>query len=322
MKLGMVGLGKMGLNMAQRLAKNNHEVICFDALPQAQQKASALKLNVADSLEKLCLMQNGKKVIWLMVPSGDIVDEISEKLIPHLKPHDIVIDGGNSHFIDSVRRYKNFKQKGISFVDVGVSGGVFGLDRGYCLMAGGDKESFDFLKPIFSSLSPNKNAVSPTQSRTKDFSDAQEGFLYCGKSGSGHYVKMIHNAIEYGMMQAFAEGFELLKNANNENLEKDLAYDFDLREIGEVWRRGSVVSSWLLDLLADSLYKDPQYNEFSGHVPDSGEARWALMEAIKQSTPTPVLSDSLFARFRSRQKESFGGKVLSALRKEFGGHKE
>jgi 6-phosphogluconate dehydrogenase len=257
-----------------------------------------------------------------MVPHGDPVDQVVAELSAIFGKDDVIIDGGNSHFLESIKRHEKLKEKGIYFLDIGVSGGVFGLERGYCLMAGGDQKAFHHVEPILKSLAPGEEAAHKTASRTSNASTAHLGYYYCGKSGSGHYVKMIHNAIEYGMMQSYAEGLELLKNADAKHLSESQQFDFDLREVTELWRRGSVVGSWLLDLLANALHKDPNLEAFSGQVSDSGEGRWALMEAIKQNTPAPNLANSLFTRFRSRQQNPFAEKSLSALRKEFGGHSE
>ncbi len=307
MRLGMIGLGKMGLNMSRRLIKDGHEIFAYDALLSAREAAASYGIKTFESIASMTEGLGPKKIVWIMLPDT-IVEQVCNELKLLLKKEDIVIDGGNCHFEESIKKFNSFATLGIEFMDVGVSGGVFGLDRGYCLMIGGNKHTFDYLKPIFKSLSPLGN---PT-----------EGFLYCGKSGAGHYVKMIHNAIEYGLMQSYAEGFEMLVNANKEHLAREQRYDFDIKEIAQVWRYGSVVSSWLLDLISSALHKDEKLASFSGNVADSGEGRWALIEAIKQNTPAGNLANSLFARFRSRQDSSVANKILSALRAEFGGHKE
>ncbi len=322
MQIAMIGLGRMGQNMAKRLLSDNHEIIAYD--PSATARAEIEK-HGAKSVSKLADIAQelkGPRIAWIMVPHGAPVDQVIGELAQVLEKGDCIIDGGNSHFLDSIKRSKMLKEKGIDFLDIGVSGGVFGLSRGYCLMAGGDEIAFNLIEPILKSLAPGEKAAEKTPSRTSNPSSAHEGYFYCGKSGAGHYVKMIHNAIEYGMMQAYAEGLDLLHHAQNEDLPEDQRYDFDLREITELWRRGSVVGSWLLDLMANALHKDPKLSDFSGQVSDSGEGRWALMEAIKQGTSAPTLANALFTRFRSRKENPFSEKSLSALRKEFGGHSE
>ncbi len=313
MQLAIIGLGRMGKNMAQRLIKDGHKIIGYDQSAPACAELISYGAQTVSSLAQLKQLLKPPRIAWIMVPHGKAVDGVISELSQAFSVGDIIIDGANSHFIDSVSRHQDLEKIGITFIDIGVSGGVFGLERGYCLMAGGDQKAVDYIEPILASLSPGEGASPPTANRHKHDSCAHRGFYYCGKSGSGHYVKMVHNAIEYGLMQSYAEGFELLKNAD---------YDFDLKEISELWRRGSVVGSWLLDLLAHALHKDPSLSSFTGHVPDSGEGRWALMEAIKQNTPTPNLANALFTRFRSRQESSLAEKSLSALRAEFGGHAE
>lgn len=319
MQIALIGLGRMGQNMAKRLLKDGHELWVCDPSAIAQETVAKLGANVTN-ISELGRVLKPPRVAWMMVPH-----EVVKILVPELKSQfsagDIVVDGGNSHFLDSIARAEEFRAAGIDFLDVGVSGGIFGLERGYCLMVGGEAKAFDALTPIFSSLAPKKDSVTPTKARHHN-SPAEEGFFHCGKSGAGHYVKMIHNAIEYGMMQSMAEGLDLLKNASHPGIAEAQRYDFDLKEICELWRRGSVVSSWLLDLMAEALHKDEKLDSFSGNVPDSGEGRWALLEALKQGTPAPALADSLFTRFRSRQSQSFAEKSLSALRREFGGHSE
>ncbi len=322
MELGLIGLGRMGLNMAKRLSDDKHRLAVYDSAPDALQKVAGMPVQFAASIAELKNKLTPPRAAWIMVPHGDPTDAVINELAKQFEPGDIVIDGGNSHFLTSIARMELLKKHGINFLDVGVSGGVFGLERGYCLMIGGEKSVADALTPIFRSLAPGENTAPPTKSRTTNFSTAQEGYYYCGPSGAGHYVKMIHNAIEYGLMQAYAEGLELLGNANGTELPEKQRYDFDLREICELWRRGSVVSSWLLDLMSDALYQSPTLTEFSGMVPDSGEGRWALIEAIKQATPVPNIASALFTRFRSRQTAPLAERSLSALRKEFGGHSE
>ncbi|MCA9507983.1 MAG: decarboxylating 6-phosphogluconate dehydrogenase [Myxococcales bacterium] len=322
MQIAIVGLGRMGQNMAKRLLDAGHLVVGYDRSPQVRADMNESNMVVVNSLQEIHGVLKPPRVVWVMVTHGDPTHQVIQQLKQVLEFGDIVVDGGNSHFVDSIKHNKDLSHSGINFLDVGVSGGVFGLKRGYCLMAGGDEKIFWHLEPIFKSLAPGEHAASKTKNRKVNHSSAHQGYYYCGKSGSGHYVKMVHNAIEYGMMQSFAEGFELLKNADVKHLPEEQQFYFDLREISELWRRGSVVGSWLLDLLSHALHQDPHLDSFFGHVPDSGEGRWALMEAIKQNTPSPNLANSLFTRFRSRQEQSFSEKTLSALRKEFGGHSE
>lgn len=322
MQIAMIGLGRMGQNMAKRLLNDNHEIVAFDQSSSACAEMAQQGATVTATIAELAQHLKAPRVAWIMVPHGDPVDQVIAELAQVFSQGDCIIDGGNSHFIDSIKRSQALSEKGIDFLDIGVSGGVFGLARGYCLMAGGNKKAFDLIEPVLKSLAPGEKAAEKTVSRQQNHSSAHEGYFYCGKSGAGHYVKMIHNAIEYGMMQAYAEGFELLHNANMAELPKNQQYDFDLREISELWRRGSVVGSWLLDLMANALHKDEDLSSFSGQVSDSGEGRWALMEAIKQGTSAPSLANALFTRFRSRKINPFSEKSLSALRKEFGGHSE
>ncbi len=321
MQIAMIGLGRMGQNMAKRLIEGGHQIVGYDSSDEARNEMAKAGASIANSLAEISTMLSAPRVAWIMVPQGEALDSVVAELSKHFSSGDIIIDGGNSYFLASIAHHKKLKEQGISFVDIGVSGGIFGLERGFCLMVGGDHHIAQYLEPIFITLSPGEKSAPKTLDRVSN-SHADQGFLYCGKSGSGHYVKMIHNAIEYGIMQSYAEGFELLHNAKLEELPEDQRYDFDVKDIAEVWRRGSVISSWLLDLLANALNKDAELNSFLGIVPDSGEGRWALIEAIKQGSPTPNLADSLFTRFRSRQNKPFSERVLSALRKEFGGHKE
>jgi len=321
MHIGIIGLGRMGLNMAKRLIKDGHKVSAYNRSKEGRAEVDALGAQTPDSIEELVGLLKSPRVIWMMVPHG-VVSSVVSRLSGLLEAGDIIIDGGNSHFTDSIERAENLKKQDIYFLDIGVSGGVWGLERGYCMMAGGEKRAFDYIEPILISLAPGKLAAPETHNRTQEYSSAASGYYHCGPSGSGHFVKMIHNAIEYGIMQSYAEGLELLKNANVEHLPQNQRYDLDIREITELWRRGSVVGSWLLDLMSLALHHDKDLSGFSGVVPDSGEGRWALMEAIKQNTPAPNLANSLFTRFRSRQGNSFAERALSALRKEFGGHSE
>jgi 6-phosphogluconate dehydrogenase len=329
MKLAMIGLGKMGANMTKRLMLGGHECVVYD---QSTEKRNALKSEGAaaiDSLEQVKSLPS-PRIVWVMLPSGEPTEETIGKLAELLSPGDIIIDGGNTHYKDDVRRAKELKARKISYVDVGVSGGVWGLEKGYCLMYGGDKSAAVHLDPILKTLAPGEKTVSISSDRNTDPSSsgasakdlrstADAGYLYCGPAGSGHFVKMVHNGIEYGMMQAFAEGFELLHHFPALSEEK---HSLDLKEISEVWRRGSVVASWLLDLIALSLNRDTELSKFSGFVEDSGEGRWTLEAAIDSGVPVPVIANSLFVRFRSRQNNSFAERLLSAMRNEFGGHVE
>jgi 6-phosphogluconate dehydrogenase len=293
MELGMVGLGRMGANMTERLLQGGHRVITYDRSPEAIQRCVDRGALGAHSLADFVKQLTPPRVIWLMVPSGDPVDTTIEQLLPNLFNDDVIIDGGNSYYKDSIRRAEKLKQQNIRFVDVGTSGGIWGLQEGYCMMIGGDKATVDNLRPIFKTLAP------------------ENGFAHVGPSGAGHFVKMVHNGIEYGMLQAYAEGFEMLKASQ---------FDFDLAKISHLWNQGSVVRSWLLKLAENAFQKDPQLSTIKGYVEDSGEGRWAVLEAVEREIPAAVLTLSLFARFGSRQEDSFSAKVIAALRNEFGGH--
>ncbi|HQR42815.1 MAG TPA: decarboxylating 6-phosphogluconate dehydrogenase [Gemmatales bacterium] len=316
MQLGMIGLGRMGGNMVRRLLRAGHTCVVYDAQPEAiQQLASEGALpssSIADLVQKL----SSPKAVWVMLPAGEITENCINQLKGLLSKGDIIIDGGNTNFNDDRRRGKDLATVGIHYVDVGTSGGVWGLERGYCLMIGGVNEAFQHLEPIFRSLAPGAMGLSPSAGRTSS-STAEQGYLHCGPVGAGHFVKMVHNGIEYGLMQAYAEGFDLMKSmANNDQ------YHLNLGDVAEVWRRGSVVSSWLLDLIAKALAEKPSLDGFTGQVGDSGEGRWTIETAITQGVPVPTLADALFTRFRSRQDNTFGEKLLSAMRYQFGGHVE
>jgi 6-phosphogluconate dehydrogenase len=293
MELGIIGLGRMGANMSERLVRGGHRVVTYDRSPEAIQRSVDKGALGAHSLADFVKQLTPARVIWLMVPSGDPVDMTIEQLLPNLSQDEIIIDGGNSYYKDSIRRAEKLKQLGIHFVDVGTSGGIWGLQEGYCLMIGGEKERVDQLEPIFKTLAP------------------ENGFAYVGGSGAGHFVKMVHNGVEYGMLQAYGEGFEMLKASQ---------FDFDLAKISHLWNQGSVVRSWLLELAENAFQKDPQLSSIKGYVEDSGEGRWAVREAVEREIPASVLTLSLFARFASRQDDSFSAKVIAALRNEFGGH--
>jgi 6-phosphogluconate dehydrogenase len=322
MQIGMVGLGKMGANMARRLMKGGHECVVFDLDPARVAEMEAEGAKGATDLPTFMNLLSRPRVAWMMVPAGDATESTVCKLAEYMNEGDTIIDGGNSHYKDDVRRAKSLLTRGIHYADVGTSGGVWGLERGYCLMIGGEREMFDRLEPIFQTLSPGMGEIPKTPARPENQGTADKGYLYCGHVGAGHFVKMIHNGIEYGLMQAYGEGFDILKNANSKELDPELRYDFDVAEIAEVWRRGSVVSSWLLDLAAFALVENPTLSNYTGFVHDSGEGRWTIQAAIEEAVPCDVLSSSLYARFRSRQEHTFSEKMLSAMRNKFGGHVE
>ena len=322
MQMGMVGLGKMGGNMSRRLARGGHEIVAFDldAAKVAELEKEGMK--GATELVRFVEQLTKPRVAWLMVPAGDATEGMVNKLAALFEPGDILIDGGNSNFKDDVRRAVALREKGIHYVDVGTSGGVWGLDRGSCLMVGAETETFQHLEPIFRTLSPGTGVVAPTVGRPLEGKTAHLGYLHCGPNGAGHFVKMIHNGIEYGLMQAYGEGFDIMKNANSKELAEGHRYNLELGEIAELWRRGSVVSSWLLDLSAISLAEEPDLASYSGFVQDSGEGRWTIQAALEEAVPADVLTAALYTRFRSRQEHTFAEKMLSAMRKQFGGHVE
>jgi 6-phosphogluconate dehydrogenase len=334
MQLGMVGLGRMGANMVRRLIRKGHKCVVFDRSAQAVNELVKDHASGADSLADLAKKLQKPRAIWLMVPAAAVDSTISD-LLPHLEPGDILIDGGNSYYVDDIERAKGLAPSKIHYVDVGTSGGVWGLERGYCMMIGGEKEVVGHLDPIFSSLSPGAGDLPRTSGREKGDGTAEEGYLHCGPNGAGHFVKMVHNGIEYGIMAAYAEGLSVLRSANvgkrPEKIDAETTpirnreyyqYDLDLKNVAEVWRRGSVIASWLLDLTAAALIKDPGLAKFSGRVSDSGEGRWTIKAAIDEAVPTPVLSASLYERFSSRGEADYADKLLSAMRLEFGGHLE
>jgi 6-phosphogluconate dehydrogenase len=334
MQLGMIGLGRMGANMVRRLVKDGHDCVVFDASAQASEALEHDTAAVAASLEDFVDRLASPRAIWLMIPAAS-VDETIAELLPGLAPGDILVDGGNSHYVEDLRRAKELSAKGIHYLDVGTSGGVWGLERGYCLMIGGEAAAVKRLDPIFATLSPGTGAIAQTPGRERKGATAERGYLHCGPSGAGHFVKMVHNGIEYGLMAAYAEGLGILRAANAGTKPRDAdaettplsdpdhyRYDFDLADITELWRRGSVVSSWLLDLTARALVSDPALSRFEGRVSDSGEGRWAIQAAIDEAVPAPVLTAALFERFSSRGEADFQNKVLSAMRHAFGGHSE
>ncbi len=324
MQIGIVGLGRMGGNMARRLMKGGHEVVGFATDPAAVKALAADGGSGTTNLDEFVQKLKAPRVAWVMVPAGAITEQVVNDLAKRMQGGDTIIDGGNSMYKDDVRRAKALKEsKKINYVDVGTSGGVWGLERGYCLMIGGDKDVVQRLDPIFKTLAPGKGDVGRTPGREKVTGGTAElGYLHCGPVGAGHFVKMVHNGIEYGLMQAYAEGFDIFKNANSKDLDPDLRYDLNCGEIAEVWRRGSVVSSWLLDLTAQAFLENPSLSNYTGFVQDSGEGRWTLIAAIEEGVPADVLSASLYVRFRSRQEHTFAEKVLSAMRQKFGGHIE
>ncbi|MFN2374946.1 MAG: phosphogluconate dehydrogenase (NAD(+)-dependent, decarboxylating) [Candidatus Binatia bacterium] len=322
MKIAMVGLGKMGANMSRRLMRGGHEVVACDHYPEAVAALAAEGALPSTSLEDAVAQLSAPRVVWVMVPAGAATESVFTALASLLSPGDIAIDGGNSHFKDDIRRAAALEAKGIGYVDVGTSGGVWGLERGYCLMIGAEKSAFAAVEPLLRTLAPGRSGVEPSPGRENKAGTAEEGYLHCGGVGAGHYVKMIHNGIEYGLMQAYAEGFDILKGAATAPPAAGYRFDLDLADVAEVWRRGSVVTSWLLDLTASALAASPRLEEYSGVVEDSGEGRWAVEAAVEQAVPADVLAASLFARFRSRQVHTFAEKVLSAMRKGFGGHVE
>ncbi len=322
MQLGMIGLGRMGANMVRRLLKNQHQCVVFDHNAEnvaALEKEGAVGASsLADMVGKL----SAPRAIWVMVPAGQPTEDSVVELSKLLSSGDSIIDGGNSFYKDDVRRAEALKPSGITYLDCGTSGGIWGVERGYCLMYGGDPDAAKRLEPIFATLAPGIGDIPVTPGRDPDKGTAQKGYLYCGGPGSGHFVKMVHNGIEYGVMQAYAEGFDIMRGANNAELKAGLSYDLDLPEIAELWRRGSVIASWLLDLTASALIQSPKLKEYSGFVEDSGEGRWTIQAALEEGVPAEVLTTALYTRFRSRQEHTFAEKMLSAMRKGFGGHVE
>ena len=322
MEIGIVGLGRMGGNIARRLMRAGHRCVVNDHNPKAVADIAAAGATGAGDNAALIAALTPPRAIWLMLPAGAITEKVVGELGQVLSPGDILIDGGNTFYKDDVRRVKALAARGIRYVDVGTSGGVWGLDRGYCLMIGGDDATVRHLDPIFAALAPGIGTIERTPDRERRDPRVELGYVHCGPVGSGHFVKMIHNGIEYGLMQAFAEGFDILKNRASETLPPDERYAFDLADIAEVWRRGSVVSSWLLDLCAIALAHDGELKDFTGAVADSGEGRWTIEAAIEEAVSADVLAASLFARFRSRRDHTFAEKLLSAMRSQFGGHVE
>lgn len=324
MKIGLIGLGRMGGNIARRLMKAGHEVVAWDRDAAAVEKLTADGVQGASGIADMATKLDSPAIWWVMLPAGGPTEDTIQQICADAKAGDIVIDGGNSFYKDDIRRAKELREKSIEYVDVGTSGGVWGLDRGYCMMIGGSEETVRYLDPIFDTLAPGTGDIVRTPGRVAEKADprAEKGYIHAGPAGAGHFVKMIHNGIEYGLMQAYAEGFDILKSKNSDKLPEDERFDLNLTDIAEVWRRGSVISSWLLDLTASALAKDEMLEQFSGHVADSGEGQWTIDAAMEEKVPANVLTASLFARYRSRVEHTFGDQVLSAMRFGFGGHTE
>jgi 6-phosphogluconate dehydrogenase len=334
MQLGMVGLGRMGANMVRRLLKNGHTCVVFDMSPKAVKELVQERAVGAASLQEFAKQLEKPRAVWLMVPAA-VVDKTIAGILPHLESGDILIDGGNSYYVDDIRRAKELAPKGIHYVDVGTSGGVWGLERGYCMMIGGENDIVKHLDPILATLAPGIGDIPRTPGREKASGTSEQGYLHCGPNGAGHFVKMVHNGIEYGIMAAYAEGLGILRSANVGKQEhavdaettplrdpEHYQYDLDLPDVAEVWRRGSVIASWLLDLTASALLQDPGLSQFAGRVSDSGEGRWTIKAAIDEAVPSPVLTTALYERFSSRGEADFANKLLSAMRFQFGGHYE
>jgi 6-phosphogluconate dehydrogenase len=335
MELAIVGLGRMGANMARRLMRDGHRIVAYDVNPDAVSTLASEGADGASSLDELASKLSAPRAVWVMVPSGEITERTIGDVAAVLEPGDAIVDGGNSYYRDDIRRAEKLREQQIDFVDCGTSGGVFGLDRGYCLMIGGPDGAVERLDPIFAGLAPGVDSAERTPGRSGDPSPAENGYLHCGPNGAGHFVKMVHNGIEYGMMAAYAEGLNILKHADAGKAQREqdaetapleqpqyYRYDLDLPEVAEVWRRGSVIGSWLLDLTAAAMQESPDLSDFAGRVSDSGEGRWTSIAAIDEGVPAPVLTAALYERFYSRGLGDFGDKVLSAMRKQFGGHDE
>jgi 6-phosphogluconate dehydrogenase len=322
MRIGMVGLGRMGANIVRRLLKHEHECVVFDRDPAPGLMLEAQGAVLASDLGEVVQKLAPPRAVWVMLPAGDATEAAIGEIGTLLSAGDTVIDGGNSFWKDDLRRAAALRERGINLLDVGTSGGVAGLERGYCLMIGGPKESFERLDSIFSALAPGLGDIPRTSNRQNRDPRTEQGYLHVGPNGAGHFVKMVHNGIEYGMMQAIAEGLDILRHADSERIAAEQRLSIDVAEVAEVWRRGSVITSWLLDLTAAALAKDPDLKTFSGHVEDSGEGRWTVLAAVEEAVPAEVLTSALYTRFRSRQEHTFAEKVLSAMRKGFGGHEE
>jgi len=322
MQIGMIGLGRMGANMARRLIRGGHSAVVHDRNPESVAKLVDDGASGVATLDELVVQLDKPRAVWVMVPAGPPTEETVAALGRRLDAGDVVIDGGNSYFKDDVRRAGQLGANGIHYVDAGTSGGIWGIERGYCLMLGGEAATIRRLDPIFKTLAPGRGNLAPSPGRQTRTSTADHGYLHCGPAGAGHFVKMVHNGIEYGLMQAYAEGFDIFRNAASTELPEEYRYELDLADVAEVWRRGSVVGSWLLDLTAVALAEDPQLQAYTGYVQDSGEGRWTIMAALEEAVPADVLSASLYTRFRSRREHTFAEKMLSAMRQQFGGHVE
>jgi 6-phosphogluconate dehydrogenase len=322
MQIGMVGLGRMGANLVRRLLLNGHGAVVYDSNPQPAAELTAAGAVASESLADLVQKLPAPRTVWIMLPAGKITEETVAELSALLSPADTIIDGGNTFWKDDIRRARELATKGIAYLDVGTSGGVWGLERGYCLMIGGDKASVDRLDPVFKALAPGVGGIERTTRDASSDPRPEEGYIHAGPVGAGHFVKMIHNGIEYGMMQAFAEGFDILRNVGTAAMPEEHRLALNVADIAETWRRGSVVTSWLLDLTASAMAADPDLEGYSGHVDDSGEGRWTVQAAVETATPAEVLTSALYTRFRSRKDHTYAEKVLSAMRKGFGGHVE
>jgi 6-phosphogluconate dehydrogenase len=321
-QLGMIGLGRMGANMVRRLMRGGHQCVVFDLNPDNVKQLAKEGAVGAASLDDFVKKLTRPRAAWVMVPAGPPTEKTVMGLAEKMESGDTIIDGGNSYFKDDVARAKAIQPKGLHYVDVGTSGGIWGIERGYCMMIGGPKEAVQRLDPLFKTLAPGRGDIARTPGREKTPGTAEDGYLHCGPSGAGHFVKMVHNGIEYGLMQAYAEGLDIFRNATAKELAAEHRYEFNVADIAEVWRRGSVVGSWLLDLTAMALQENPSLSNYSGFVQDSGEGRWTVMAAVEEGVPADVLTSSLYTRFRSRQEHTFAEKVLSAMRHKFGGHVE
>ena len=322
MQLGMIGLGRMGANIVRRLTKAGHSCVVWDRDPTPGQALAKEGAVAAESLADVVAKLTAPRAIWVMLPAGTPTESTIETLTGLLSPGDTIIDGGNTYWRDDIRRGKSLAEKGLHYIDVGTSGGVWGLERGYCLMIGGDKAEVTRLDPIFAALAPGKGHIDATHGRESRDPRVEQGYMHAGPCGAGHFVKMVHNGIEYGLMQAYAEGFDILRNADSTGVAPEHRFNFDLADIAEVWRRGSVVTSWLLDLTSSALAQEERLDSYSGYIEDSGEGRWTLQAAIEEAVPAEVLSAALYTRFRSRQSHTFAEKIISAMRKGFGGHVE
>ena len=324
MQIGMIGLGRMGANMVRRLARDGHQCVVYDLDPDTVETLAREHAGIegVTSPEALAAKLAPPRSVWMMVPSGSATDQTVDAIGAHLDADDILIDGGNSHFKDDVRRAAALAERGIRYLDAGTSGGVWGMERGYCLMVGGPQAAFRQVEPALRTLAPGPGDITRTPGREGQPDSAERGYFHCGPSGAGHFVKMVHNGIEYGLMQAYAEGFDLLRGAASDAVESEYRYDIDVAAIAELWRRGSVIGSWLLDLTAAALREDPKLDGYSGFVEDSGEGRWTVQTAVELAVPADVLAAALFTRFRSRSENTFAEKMLSAMREQFGGHAE